>query len=363
MQIPLKDRLQYLAVFTLPLAAAVSFQAEGWLTFIAVIYSFAFIPLLELFLPPRTYNDPPELAEKKGKDLWFDFLLVLVVPIQYAFGIWFLFAVSEPGLGTVSIIGRITAYGMMCGVIGINVAHELGHRPQKGYQFLAKTLLLTSQYTHFFIEHNRGHHKHVATPVDPSTARLNEPVMLFWIRSVTQTYRKAWRLEAQRLKRKKKSVLSLNNEMIRFTLFQVLVFGTIYLFFGWKVMLLYLAAAVMGFLLLETVNYIEHYGLLRKKVSEHRYENAGPQHSWNSDHQVGRALLFELSRHSDHHFRPAKKYPTLQRWEEAPQMPTGYPGMMLLSIIPPLWFAIMNKKVITYRLKEELEDSRELAGS
>ncbi|KAB2809909.1 alkane 1-monooxygenase [Phaeocystidibacter luteus] len=359
MRVPLRDKLKYLSVYTLPLAAAVSFTSEGWITFLPIAYAFMVIPLVELFIPADKSNDSPEIAEAKANDRWFDFLVELIVPVHYAFGIWFLISVSGTGNDWVTIAGRISSYGLMCGVIGINVAHELGHRPNKFHQFLAKSLLLTSLYTHFFIEHNRGHHKHVATPEDPSTARLNEPLMFFWVRSVSQTYRKAWSLEAQRLRRKKSSVISLQNEMIRFTIAHLVMLGAIYFFFGWAVMLYYTAAAIIGFLLLETVNYIEHYGLLREKVSEHRYENASPLHSWNSDHQYGRAFLFELSRHSDHHFKPAKKYPTLDRWEEAPQMPTGYPGMMLLSLFPPLWFAVMNKKVIEFRLKKVEAEARE----
>lgn len=355
--IPIKDRLQYLAVYLLPVGAALAFVQEGWLTWIPLTYSFVAIPLFELIFPKRVANDSDELSSAKANDAWFDLILVLLVPIQYAMGIWFLFSVSEPGLDAITIAGRITAYGIMCGVIGINVAHELGHRPNKFHQFLAKALLLTSQYTHFFIEHNRGHHKHVATPEDPSTARLNEPLFFFWLRSCSQTWLSAWRLEFSRLKRAKKGKWGISNQMMQFTALQLSVVLIIYFTFGGWVLVFYLLAAIMGFLLLETVNYIEHYGLRREKVSEYRYEDAGPEHSWNSDHVIGRALLFELSRHSDHHYKPAKKYPTLQHLDASPQMPTGYPGMMIMAFIPPLWFRIMNKRVVHYSMKPELSQT------
>lgn len=351
MRIPLKDRLKYLTVFTIPLAVYFSFTSEGWMAYIPIFYAFGFVPLLEFIIPPQHENDSEELREAKAKDKWFDVLLILVVPVHYAFGIWFVFTVSNDA-DWVTRIGWILSYGLMCGVLGINVAHELGHHTNKWHQRLAQALLLTSQYTHFYIEHNRGHHKNVGTPSDPSTARFGEPLMFFWIRSTAQTYMKAWTLEKERLKRKKKSVVSLDNLMIRFTLLQVILMGCVAYFFGLDVLGFYIAAAVVGFLLLETVNYIEHYGLTRDKVSEFRYEDATPEHSWNSDHQIGRSLLFELSRHSDHHYQPAKRYQTLQRWENSPQMPTGYPGMMLLSLVPPLWFAVMNKRVAVYKLKK-----------
>ena len=133
--------------------------------------------------------------------------------------------------------------------------------------------------------------------------------------------------------------------MIWYQVIQASLVALVFLAFGWKAMLLFLLAATIGFLLLETVNYIEHYGLRRDKVSEHRYENVQPHHSWNSNHPIGRVLLFELSRHSDHHFEPHRKYQVLKHHEASPQMPTGYPGMMVLSTIPPLWFLVMNKRI------------------
>ena len=358
MRIPLWDRLKYLSVYTLPLATVFSFLTTGWMTFFPVLYAFIVIPTAELLVPPLKENDPAPLADAKSRDPWFDFLLVGLVPIHYFLGIWFLISVSGTGMDTISIVGRVLSYGLMCGVIGINVAHELGHRPNKWFQLLAKALLLTSLYTHFFIEHNKGHHKNVATPEDPSTARLNEPLMFFWFRSISQSYMNAWRLEASRLKRMKQSRISLNNEMIRFSIAHIALLATIWFFFDGFGVLYYTLSAAFGFLLLETVNYIEHYGLVREKISEHRYEDASPAHSWNSDHQYGRVFLFELSRHSDHHFQPAKKYPTLRRWDESPQMPTGYPGMMILSFIPPLWFAVMNKRVMEFRLKGVEQEAR-----
>lgn len=348
------DKLRYIAVYSLPALTALSFTSEGVLTLVPVLYIFLMLPILELFLKPNTRNDSREVAAIKAKDAWYDFLLVLAVPVQYGFGLWFLFVMREPALETTTLIGRISAYGLMCGVFGINVAHELGHHPNRFHQFLSKALLLTSLYTHFYIEHNRGHHRNVATHNDPSTARLNEPVYFFWFRSSFQSWVGAWKLELNRMKRKKRAPWSLHNEMVRFTLLQLGFVGLIYSIFGGSTTHYYILSAVIGFLLLETVNYIEHYGLAREKVSEFRYENAGPEHSWNSSHPLGRVMLFELSRHSDHHYQPAKKYPTLNHWDGAPQMPTGYPGMMILALISPLWFAVMNKRVAHYRLQSDL---------
>jgi alkane 1-monooxygenase len=346
------EAFKYLLVLTLPAAAAVSFSQAGWLTYLPVIYAFGAIPMLEFLFKPNPKNlEETELALRKA-DRLYDWMLYLIVLVQYLMLGWFFVAVTQPGLQPFEIAGRITAMGLLCGVLGINVAHELGHRVKKEEQFMAKALLLTSLYMHFFIEHNRGHHKNVSTPIDPSSARHNEWLPVFWARSVFGAYRGAWHLEHQRLRRKKVSLFSLKNEMLVFTLVQGALLATIGFAFGPVVLGYFMAAATLGFLLLETVNYIEHYGLARKKVSDHRYEDTQPQHSWNSNHVVGRLMLFELSRHADHHYQPAKKYQTLNHHNNSPQMPTGYPGMMLLAALPPLWFWVMNKRVAFWQQKE-----------
>jgi len=336
--------LRYLSVFTLPILAIISFRSSGWITFLPLIEAFFLIPLLELFFSPDP-NNVTEAEEKlRLKNPVYDFLVYLVVPIHF-YALWLFLNSVHPELDTVTLVGRITSMGMLCGVLGINVAHELGHRTKKYEQWMAKALLLTSLYMHFFIEHNRGHHRNVSTQEDPSSARYGEPLYLFWLRSVSQAYMSAWKIESDRLKKKGLSSFSLRNEMLQFQLIQIILLIGIYYYFGLQVMTFFLLAAVMGFLLLETVNYIEHYGLRRNKNENGRYERVMPTHSWNSDHIMGRMLLFELSRHSDHHYIASRKYQILRHMDESPQMPTGYPGMMLLASIPPLWFKVMNKKV------------------
>jgi alkane 1-monooxygenase len=235
--------------------------------------------------------------------------------------------------------------GILCGSFGINVAHELGHRVNRFEQTLAKSLLLTSLYMHFFTEHNKGHHKRVATPEDPSSARYGEMIYTFWFRTVIMSYVSAWHIAGEECSKKGRSKFGLQNEMVRFQLIQLAFLGGIYWLFGGWILLYFLVAAGMGILLLETVNYIEHYGLQRKATGDGKYERAMPEHSWNSDHMIGRLFLFELSRHSDHHYLASRKYQILRHHDEAPQMPTGYPGMMLLSLLPPVWFSVMNPRI------------------
>ncbi|MDN5203452.1 alkane 1-monooxygenase [Fulvivirgaceae bacterium BMA10] len=346
--------LKYLSVFTIPVTVIVSFTTTGPLTFLPMLYAFGLIPLLEFIFPPDPSNVDKQEQEIMKKELVYDLILYLMVPIQFAFIAFFLVVIDEPGLSAMDVIGRVSALGILCGVIGINAAHELGHRSKAFEKFLAKSLLLTSLYMHFFIEHNRGHHSRVSTQEDPASARFGENIYFFWIRSIVFSYLSAWKLEAARLKKKGLSVFSAQNEMIRFQLIQTSMLMAIGVSFGWITMLYFIGAALMGILLLETVNYIEHYGLRRKKVGDKRYERTKPQHSWNSNHIVGRIMLFELSRHSDHHYLASKKYQILDHHVESPQMPTGYPGMMLLSLIPPLWFYVMNPRAEKVNLRKEI---------
>lgn len=335
--------LKFAAPLSIFVLSYFAFTSTGWWIAAPLLYAWVFIPFLELLLPANPSNLSEQEASLVKEDKLYDFWLYIIVPIHY-YGIYLFLYSFQQTITPVEIAGRIFVMGLLCGSFGINVAHELGHRKTPFEKTLAKILLLTSLYMHFYIEHNKGHHKNVSTPEDPSSARKGETVYAFYIRSVFSGLASAWKIAASDQKKKNKPVWSLSNEMIQFFIFQILFVSLIYWYAGLTVTLYYTAAAVIGFLLLETVNYIEHYGLQRRKT-ETGYERAMPEHSWNSDHVIGRLMLFELSRHSDHHYMASKKYQLLQHHENAPQMPTGYPGMMILALVPPLWFSIMHPKL------------------
>jgi alkane 1-monooxygenase len=325
-----------------------SFQTTGWAIWIPLIYAWIGIPLLELFIKPDANNLDADAEEKALKTKAYDLILYVTVPLQYlALGI-FLWVMSHDSMSWLDIVGRTWVMGLACGIFGINAAHELGHRSNKVEQFLAKLLLLTSLYTHFFIEHNKGHHKRVATPEDPSSARYGEWLYHFYYRSIVFSYVHAWQIANREAKRKGHSSFSWANEMVRLTVIQFVFIAIIFFVFGGFALLCFLFAAGIGVLLLESVNYIEHYGLSRKETDAGKFERAMPQHSWNSDHVIGRMMLFELSRHSDHHYLASRKFQVLRHHDESPQMPTGYPGMMLLASVPPLWFLVMNRRVTRF---------------
>ena len=346
--------LKYAAVYITPLAVAFSLSRTDAWSFTAVGLLFGLIPLLELLMQgsPKNLSEAEEALAKE--DPWYDYLLYGLVPVQYLLLVYFLVQVGQEEVSLLAKIGMTMSLGMACGVLGINAAHELGHRKSKHEQAMSKLLLLSTLYMHFFIEHNRGHHKNVSTPEDPASSRWGESLYSFFIRTLTGSWVSAWHLEKKRLQKASKSTLSWENQMLRFQLYQLVLVGGIFLYFGAQVLLFFFGAALVGILLLETVNYIEHYGLARKKSGD-RYERTLPIHSWNSNHPLGRLLLLELSRHSDHHYLASRKYQVLRHFDESPQMPTGYPGMMILAFFPPLWFKVMHRTIRSYKATQQGE--------
>jgi alkane 1-monooxygenase len=343
---------KYLSPAAIYLLAWLAFTSTGWLTWSPMLYAWILIPFAELLIPPDEKNMDAAEQEIAKKDKWYDYMLYFFTGLQFVAVYFFLQSFHQQGLSGWDITGRVCSMGLLCGTFGINVAHELGHRVNVFEQTLAKASLLTSLYMHFFIEHNKGHHKNVATPDDPSSARYNEPVYLFYFRTIIFSYLSAWKIANDEMKKKGLAIWHWKNEMLQVHIIQLLFVAAIVYGFGYTVTVYFLLAALMGILLLETVNYIEHYGLQRKQTGEGKYERTMPRHSWNSDHVLGRLMLFELSRHSDHHYLASKKYQVLQHHDEAPQLPTGYPGSMLLSLLPPVWFWIMNKRITQLEKKQ-----------
>ena len=236
----------------------------------------------------------------------------------------------------------VLSLGILLATNAINVGHELGHRKPLIERCMSKLLYLPCLYMHFYIEHNFGHHNNVATPKDPATAKFNQTVYSFWFTSVIGQYISAWRLQLQLLKIKNSGFFSFKNDMLFYTIFELAYLFVIYSFFGFYGLLLAIIIGVLSFLFLETINYIEHYGLLRDKLPSGRYERVQSHHSWNSNHFIGRIVLYELTRHSDHHFKASKKYQILENKRESPQLPYGYPTSILLALVPWLWFSLVN---------------------
>ncbi|MEL6971151.1 MAG: alkane 1-monooxygenase [Bacteroidota bacterium] len=337
---------KYLTAYLIPAFCVWGLLSGGPLSWATVIFAFGLIPFADQFMLQDTSNlDQPEREDRLSAKI-FDWLLYLNLPMVYGIIGLFIYKLNTEIYSGSELAGQILSVGIVLGTCGINVGHELGHRSNKWDQRISKLLLLPELYQHFFIEHNRGHHKNVATPLDPASARKDELLYTFWFRSLWGSYKSAWALEAESLKRQKLPFWSFHNEMIRFSIQTMLYIAVVFMLCpDWQSAAAVLVAGFVGVLLLESINYVEHYGLRRKKLENGRYERVQPHHSWNANYHLGRIMLYELTRHSDHHFIASKKYQILDHHEEAPVLPVGYPASILMAMVPPLWFVVMNRRL------------------
>lgn len=337
--------LKYFTAYLIPMCAIIGIFYPKQFSFLAPIVTFGIIPLLELFTPQPSDNLTDSEKKSKAVHPFFNWLLYLNLPLVYVILGMALVRIEFNAFSNLQLIGIIFSVGIVLGSNGINVAHELGHRENKLSQWLAKLLLLPSHYTHFTIEHNFGHHSKVSTPEDPATAKLNQNVYSFWFTSSTRQYRNAWKLQHQLLAAKNHRFWSFKNSMLINTCLQIAYIAILFFFFSWLTVVVAIVMGVVGFILLESINYIEHYGLLRQRRKSGRYHPVKEHHSWNSNHLLGRILLYELTRHSDHHYRAKKNYQLLDYHSISPELPYGYPTSILIALVPPLWFKLMNPLV------------------
>ncbi|MEL0036102.1 MAG: alkane 1-monooxygenase [Gammaproteobacteria bacterium] len=340
----MKD-LKYLAAYINPALAVIGLLLGGLYAWSTVLFSFFLIPILDQISPIDSSNHDVVTKETLINKRLFDWLLYLNIPIVYGVVGLFIYQINHVIMPTEVLLGQILSVGIVIGSCGINVAHELGHRKEKYHQLLGQILLIPALYMHFFIEHNRGHHRFVATDDDPASARKGEWLFIFWFRSVFGCFTKASKLEAIRLGKKQLSYFSRHNQFLQFMLIQSLYLVVVYSLSSWFGLAVIVLSAFVGVLLLETINYIEHYGLRRKVRDNGRYERVRPHHSWNANYTFGRIALYELTRHSDHHFIASKKFQVLDHHDEAPVLPFGYPAMILIALLPPVWFQLMDKRI------------------
>ena len=326
------------------------------------IFVFLLVPLMDYVIQKDTANVPAAEVSESMKAQFYKLITFVWVYVQLAVLIFGFYVVSTQELSMISWIAFTTGMALITGGIGITVAHELGHRTERIEQIYSKILLMTVCYMHFFIEHNRGHHVRVATPEDPATSRKGETFYGFWWRSVTQGYLSSWHLEAERLKKKGQRFWSLSNQMIWFQILPLLFitfFSGLFSYLGgrlvWEVPAFFFIQSILGFSLLELVNYLEHYGMQRKRLPSGQYEKVTPLHSWNASQLVSNFLLFQLQRHSDHHASAHKRYQVLDHNEDSPQLPAGYSAMIILACIPPLLFAVMDPRLADWQKERNIE--------
>ena len=314
------------------------------------VFVFGIIPLVDLMTGLDRNNPPDDVIERLENDKYYRWVTYAFIPIQYLSLVWGAWMLSRGDLAVADKVGLSLGIGMVAG-IAINTAHELGHKKEEHERWFARIALAQPFYGHFYIEHNRGHHVRVATPEDPASSRVGETVWGFLPRTVWGSLTSSWKLEKRRLARRKQSPWTLRNDVLNAWAMSVVLWGGLMLAFGWEILPYLVIQAIVGIWLLESVNYLEHYGMLRQKVGtpgRERYERVDPSHSWNSNNIGTNVLLYHLQRHSDHHANPTRRYQALRDFKESPVLPTGYAGMIVLTWVPAIWRRVMDPRVLAH---------------
>jgi len=332
--------------YLLPPIIIISVFNRGWFTLVPIVVVFGLLPLLDWMSGVAAIaREAPDLAF----NTWFRLVTWLWVPVQLALIAWLVRTVPLEHLGPLELIGATVSVGATTGAIGMTFAHELIHR-RHGYERAFGSILLASvTYPHFAIEHVKGHHRHVGTPNDPATARLGESVYRFVPRSVRGGLSSAWQIEQRRLWEREVGTWSVQNIMLRYAAAELAIYVAIAIAFGPVAVAVFAGQSLFAIAVLEAINYVEHYGLLRKKSSAYEYERVKPEHSWDSPNRISNWMLINLPRNSDHHMSAAKRYQSLELLPHAPRLPGGYGAMFLLALVPPLWFRVMDPRVAAVR--------------
>lgn len=354
---PWRDAKRYLWIFglampLLPFIAVLGHMAQGWgvWLWLGPIVILGVVPLIDWTAGLDPANPPDDVISSLEDDRYYRWLTYLFLPLQYAgfaFAFWY---IATGGLSILDQVGLAITVGFIGG-LGINTAHELGHKKESHERWLSKIALAQTFYGHFYIEHNRGHHVRVSTPADPASSRVGESFYRFWPRTVAGSFASAWRLEAKRYARRSQRPWRLGNDVLNAMLMSIVLWIVMVIWLGPVILPFLVIQAFVGLTLLEAVNYLEHYGMLRQIVGvpgKERFERVEARHSWNSNNIATNVLLYHLQRHSDHHSHPTRRFQALRDAKDAPALPTGYAGMILLALVPPLWNRVMDPRVAAH---------------
>jgi len=354
----------FLICFILPVISVLAEYLGGNFHLVVPITVFIFLPLLDLGIGKDSSNPIESEFQTLQNDFYFRWITYFWAVLQLVFVIWSIYEVSTKPRTTIEFLMFAFSVGLVTGGIGITVGHELGHKASKLEQFLSKMIYMTVCYMHFFIEHNFGHHVHVSTPNDNASSQKGQSFYNFYFKSVCGGFKSAWNIESRRLSKLGLPTFHFRNEMIWYIVITIsfisLLFAGGSLLRGelaWDVIIFFLLQSVIAFSLLELTNYIEHYGLKRKEIAPGKYEKVLPVHSWNQNYLVSNAFLFQLQRHSDHHANAGRRYQVLRNFVEAPQLPYGYELMILIALVPSLWFRMIDPILETWEQKRHVPTS------
>ena len=331
----------------------------GWTVILMPLATWYLFSFIDAFV--GKYDANADLNTTNDDLFWYRAVTILWLPVQFVtlFGVlWYVTASDH--LSTLELLGLFFGIGVMSGTVGIVYAHELAHQKPRFERWLADILLSMALYSHFRSEHLLVHHRYVGTPRDPVTARYNENFHRYFPRVFFTQPISAFKAEKAMLARKTLPWFHQSNPFWRYLILQALMITFACLIGGWAGFGLFVFQAYIAIIQLEVVNYVEHYGLTRKHLGDGKYEHVLPRHSWNADHKASNWLLINLQRHSDHHYKPDRRFPLLQTYDEddAPQLPYGYPIMTMIAMIPPVWRRMMNPRVRAWRKTyyPEIED-------
>lgn len=316
-----------------------------WVLVVPLMVGYVVLPALDYLIKPDATNPPEQIVPQLDADPYYRWLTYLIIPlhiISLLVSAWF---VATYPLS----LGFFLAFAVSCGIYGglsINTAHEVGHKNTKLARLLSRIALAVTGYGHFCVEHNLGHHRDVSTPEDPASSRMGESIYRFALREIPGAMKRGWAAEKTRLERRGLQVWSHRNHILQSYALTLLLQGGAVLLFGWLALPFLIIHNVFAWLQLTSANYIEHYGLLREKKENGKYESCKPYHSWNANHLPSNLLLFQLERHSDHHANPARPYQSLRSFNDLPELPSGYFGMYLVAYFPRWWFSVMDKRLL-----------------
>lgn len=317
---------------------------EAWL-FLPLLLNYVLAPMADVAMGADRNNPPEEIVPQLDQDRYYRYLTYAIVPLHFVSLIGVAAYAGSQDLSIAATLGLAVMAGLAAG-LAINTAHEMGHKNTKIERTLAKIALAVPAYGHFSIDHNRGHHRDVSTAADPSSARMGETFYRFVGRELPDVIARAWGIEKERLNNRGKSEWHPDNQILQSHAISVAIVIGLVIAFGWIMLPFMLIHNAVAWLQLSSANYIEHYGLLRNTDENGRVERCAPHHSWNCNRLFSNLALFHLERHSDHHSYPLRRYQSLRHYDDVPQLPTGYFGCYVLAYIPPLWFHVMDKRLL-----------------
>jgi len=332
--------VNYLILLVLPAMVVAGYYLGGWFNFLVPVCCFLAYPVANLFL-----SSSEDHAHQTYSSATYKNIALIFVPVLIALTAWGVYKAGATSITSIAYTGLVVSLGVVNSIIGFTLAHEFIHRLTKTEKFAGYFLLLQNNYMHYGIEHVKGHHVYACTPADPHTARIGESVYAFLPRAILRTYTNAIRIERKRLQHYNYKIPFLHNSMLWFGILQIGLMLAIFFVLNLPALMFFVSQNFVAIIMLHIVNYLQHYGLMRAKNADDKYEKLNEHHAWNCGKRNTSLNLFQLENHADHHMHPGKSFEKLQHTDNSPEHPAGYSFMVLLSLIPPLWFRIMNKRI------------------